>query len=79
MWVAPGSVEVLDPKVKEKKEEGTVRELLGLSASHLEFPQKRKHQQRSKAQNLRGIKTNPTNTGQSTLGSGVARVCRRSR
>lgn len=80
MWVAPGSVKVLDPKVKEKKEEkGTVRVSLGLLVSHLKFPQKTQQQQKSRTRMLRGIKTNPTSIGQGTPGSGVARVCLRNR
>lgn len=66
VWVAPGSVEVLDPRAKEKKEEGTVREFPGLLPSHLEFPQMRWHQLKSRTLILRGIKTNPTSIGQDT-------------
>lgn len=66
MWVAPGSVEVLDPIVKEKKAEGSAREFPGLSPSLLKFPQKRQQQLKSTALILRGIKTNPTSIGQDT-------------
>lgn len=79
MWVAPGSVEVLDPKAKEKKEKGTARGCLGLPLSHSELPQKRRHQQKSRTLILRVIQTNPTSIGQDTPGSGAARVYLKSR
>lgn len=57
---------MLDPKVKEKEEEEAVRGILGLSASHLEFPQMTGHQRKSRTLTLKGIQTNHTNITQDT-------------
>lgn len=65
-WVARRSAKALDPKVKDRKEEGSVRGSRGPSLSHLKLHQRRR-QEKSRAPILRGIKKSPANITQDML------------